>query len=250
MDTVKAILLGLVQGLTEFLPVSSSGHLILLEKLGVATPSLFFNVMLHLGTLLSVFFVFYRKIFELIRHPVKSNLRYVILASIPTVIIAFLFKAYGGNLLLGDYLPLFFMITAFLLITSSIFAKNKNKPLSFKNATLTGVMQGIAVLPGISRSGATIAAMTMMGIGKEEACDFSFLLSIPIILGSALVECYPFKGIAVDYGAIPLVAGMIASFFGGIISLGLIYKLIKKGSFLCFGIYTAILSLVLLFFYL
>lgn len=249
MDTVKALLLGLVQGLTEFLPISSSGHLILLEKLGVATPSLFFNVMLHFGTLLSVFFMFHRQIFDLIRHPIKSDLRYIILASIPTVLIALVFKLYAPNLLLGDYLPLFFMITSFMLITSSLYHNSRKRTLSSGNAILTGFMQGLAVLPGVSRSGATISTLMMLGVDKEKACDFSFLLSIPIILGSVIVEGLPINHINITEELLPLVAGIMMSFFGGVLSLSIIYKIIKKGSFLGFGIYTGVLSLVLIFFY-
>ncbi len=251
MQSVKAIVLGLVQGFTEFLPVSSSGHLILLERLGLIEPSIFLNVMLHLGTLLSVFFVFYKEIFYMIRHPVKSDLRYILLATIPTGLIAALIKLFLEEYLTGKFLPLFFMISAVILITSSTLSNSRNKGLTVKNTLLTGVMQGIAVLPGISRSGITISALSLLGVDKKRAMDFSFMLSIPIILGSAVAELIMI-GRAGDMviEPIPLVVGMCFSFLGGVISLTLLYKTIKNRSFLGFGIYLALLSIVTLFFYL
>lgn len=250
MQSVKAIVLGLVQGFTEFLPVSSSGHLILLEQAGLTEPSVFLNVMLHLGTLLSVFFVFYKQIFYMLRHPIKSDLRYILIASIPTGIIAILFKTFLEEYLTGKFLPLFFMVSAVVLILSSYFSINKNRTLTLKNALLTGVMQGIAVLPGISRSGVTVSTLTMLGVDKKKAMDFSFMLSIPIILASVVLELTTLDKPSVGViEPIPLMVGMAFSFLGGVISLTLLYKAIKKSSFLWFGIYLAVLSLVTLFFY-
>ncbi len=248
MTPLKAIILGLVQGFTEFLPISSSGHLILLERLGVGEVSIFFNVMLHLGTLLSVILVFYKQIFNMILHPIKSDLRYIIVATIPTGIIAILIKLYGKSLLTGDFLPICFMLTACMLIFSNIYYTNQNKSLSYKNSILTGVMQGIAVLPGISRSGFTISTLMLLGVDKTKASDFSFMLSIPIIIASAISELIPFN-INVQVELLPLMCGMCFSFLGGVISLSLLYKTIKKGSFVYFGVYLILLSFILLFFY-
>ena len=230
MTPLKAILLGLVQGFTEFLPISSSGHLILFERFGIGEVSLFFNVMLHVGTLLSVFIVFYKQIFGMILHPIKSDLRYILVATVPTGIIAILVKLYGKNLLNGDFLPICFMLTACMLIFSNIYYINKNKSLSYKNSILTGVMQGIAVIPGISRSGITISTLMMLGVDKTKALDFSFLLSIPIIIASAVSELIPFN-INVSVELLPLMCGVCFSFLGGVISLTLLYKTIQKSSF-------------------
>lgn len=248
MTPLKAIILGLVQGFTEFLPISSSGHLILLERLGVGEVSLFFNVILHLGTLLSVFLVFYKQIFNMVIHPIKSDLKYIIIASIPTGIIAILVKLYGKNLLTGDFLPICFMLTACMLIFSNIYYVDRNKSLSFKNSILTGVIQGIAVLPGISRSGFTIGTMMLLGVDKQKACDFSFMLSIPIIIASAIGELIPLN-INVQVELLPIMCGLCFSFLGGVISLTLLYKTISKGSFVYFGVYLILLSFILLFFY-
>lgn len=245
MSTVKAIFLGIVQGLTEFLPVSSSGHLLMLEKFGVGEVSVFFNIMLHLGTLFSVIVVFYKQIFQLVKHPIKSDLRYIIIATIPTGIIAIIAKLYFKDLLLGSYLPLCFMFTATMLIASNLFYTNKTSTLSIKNSILTGVMQGVAVLPGISRSGITISTLMLLGTDKTKACEFSFMLSIPIILASVVSEL-PIK-VNLDVELIPLVAGVASSFFSGVVSLSFLYKVVKNKSFVGFSVYLILLSFLLLF---
>ena len=158
MSVWEAVVLGLVQGAGEFLPVSSSGHLLLLEKLGVGEEDLFFNICLHLGTLLSVIIMMRRPLLSLFRKEHRRTLLFLILACLPTVALALLFKYLAPALIDGAYLPLGFAATSFLLILSEKFSPAENRPLSVKTSVLTGFLQGIAVLPGISRSGATVAA--------------------------------------------------------------------------------------------
>ena len=157
-EIIKSIFLGILQGLTEFLPVSSSGHLVLAEKLGLGEASLFFNVTLHLGTLGAVFVVYRKKIFEIIKAPRNNKLWLYVLASVPTAALGLVFKKLLPELLIGKYLPLRFMITAVVLATGELVRNNKITGLTAKNAFLTGVAQGLAVFPGISRSGSTITA--------------------------------------------------------------------------------------------
>ena len=147
MSVWEAVVLGLVQGAGEFLPVSSSGHLLLLEKLGVGEEDLFFNICLHLGTLLSVIIVMRRPLLSLFRKEHRRTLLFLILACLPTVALALLFKYLAPALIDGAYLPLGFAATSFLLILSEKFSPAENRPLSVKTSVLTGFLQGIAVKP-------------------------------------------------------------------------------------------------------
>ena len=179
MDVLYCIILGIVQGLAEFLPVSSSGHLLLLEKLGVGTPDLFFNVALHAGTLVAVIIAMRKRIVELVKKPFQKTTACLLVACVPTVVIALLFKHFFPSLLNGEFLGFGFVLTATFLFVGENIKIAQNRVLSFKTSILTGVLQGIAVLPGVSRSGATISCLTFLGVEKRDAADFSFLLSIP-----------------------------------------------------------------------
>ena len=170
MSVWEAVVLGLVQGAGEFLPVSSSGHLLLLEKLGVGEEDLFFNICLHLGTLLSVIIVMRRPLLSLFRKEHRRTLLFLILACLPTVALALLFKYLAPALIDGAYLPLGFAATSFLLILSEKFSPAENRPLSVKTSVLTGFLQGIAVLPGISRSGATASRNAAICFVARCAC--------------------------------------------------------------------------------
>ncbi len=245
MKIWESIVLGLVQGATEFLPISSSGHLLLLEKFGIGEENLFFNVCLHLGTLVAVLIALRKEWLPLVKHPFQKKTGYLILACVPTVIIAVIFKVFFPNLLSGQFLGLGFVITACLLFATNLHHFAQNKVYDVKNSILCGVCQGIAVLPGISRSGATIASLMLSGIKKEDAASFSFLLSIPIILGSAIVETAEVihTGIG-QIDILPLVIGVLCAFVSGLVSIKFFLKLIAKKSLVGFGIYTLILGII------
>ena len=246
MDVLEAVLLGLVQGAGEFLPVSSSGHLLLLEKLGLGEEDLFFNICLHLGTLLSVAVCMRREVFGLFRRENRGKLLYVIVACVPTVLLAVLFKFLAPSLIDGAYLPLGFAVTAVLIVLSEKFAPDTTRFLSLKTSILTGVFQGIAVLPGISRSGATIAAGRLGGLARPAAAEFSFLLSVPIIIGSALFEGteLALTGGLGDVQVLPLLAGVAAAFVSGCVAIRFFLALVRKHSSLPFALYTAALAVV------
>ena len=245
MKIWEGIVLGFIQGLTEFLPVSSSGHLLLLEKLGVGKESLFFNVCLHFGTLLSVIIVTKKSWVELVKNPKNKTTLYLVLSCLPTVAIALLLKAFAPTLIEGDYLPLGFMITAMLLIGCEKLNIAQNKTLSFKSSILSGVFQGIAVLPGISRSGATITALRLLGVDKEQSADFSFLMSIPIILGSLVLEgADVFRGgytLSTDE-ILPLILGTLTAFLSGSFAIKFFLKMVKNYSLTPFAVYTLLMS--------
>ena len=198
----ESIILGLLQGLAEFLPISSSGHLVIgHELLGMNEAGMFFDIMLHAGTLLSIFVVFHKKITDIIvgcLHRDKDQLReagYIILASIPTALIGLGFKdALEGLFENPRAVCVAELFTGLLLFTSQWGATGAKHPdnegvkMNWWRALVTGVVQGIACIPGISRSGSTISAMMFMGVNRKYAGEFSFLMSIPAVGGAALLD--------------------------------------------------------------
>lgn len=246
MKIWEALVLGIIQGASEFLPISSSGHLLLLEKLGVGSENLFFNITVHLGTLFAVLIALRKKWTPLVRHPFQKTNGYIIVACIPTVALALIFKFVFPSLIDGAYLGFGFVLTAFLLFVGQNFQIAQSNVYNAKNSILTGVLQGIAVLPGVSRSGATISAMTFCGIDKERATNFSFLLSIPIIVGSTLFEIIELavSKTPLDISAAALIIGVLSAFISGFLAITLFLKLLKKHSMTAFIVYTLILGIV------
>ena len=200
MTVWLAALLGLVQGLCEFLPVSSSGHLLLLQKMfGVEEGALFFTVMLHIGTLVAVLIVYRKMIWKLLKHPFQKTVLHLIIALLPTVFVAILFKKvppfdrFYEAAEQGKFLGVCFLITSAILNACELFERprKKQRKLSEMKATdalVIGSMQGIGVLSGVSRSGSTIGGALFAGLDRKAAADFSFLLSIPSIVGGAVLE--------------------------------------------------------------
>ena len=267
MEIWEALVLGLAQGLSEFLPISSSGHLLILEKCGIGQENLFFNIMLHVGTLFAVLIALRKTWIPLLQFPCSKkkksqigNLEIqtvfgglsaikidgcVVLACLPTVALAFVFKLLAPSLLGGKLLGCGFVLTATLLYLGENFKPTKSTLLTPKTSILTGVLQGIAVLPGVSRSGATISALTLQGIDKKAATTFSFLLSIPIIIGSALYESLDLiTGKAtLSISASVVVVGVIAAFLSGLAAIKFFLKLIEKHSMAGFILYTLLLGI-------
>jgi len=246
MGYLKAVIFGLVQGLTEFLPVSSSGHLILLERLSFAPPSVFLNLALHLATLVAVLVVMRREVWAVIRHPLAGDLKYVCLASLPTALIALAMQTYCPALVEGAMLPFCFLVTSMLLCLAETFSKGFSREIRAGNALLVGVVQGVAVLPGISRSGATISVLRMCGVDGARATGFSFLLSVPVIAGGFLVEGMKsgFAVQGVSTGEI-LVASAVA-FCSGLIAARYMLRAGKK-KMIPFAVYTFVLGCVSFF---
>ena len=196
MNAFIAIILGLVQGLCEFLPISSSGHLLLLQKIfGISDGGLFFTVMLHLGTLAAVLVVYRKRIIEMLLHPVKQAKYWIwmIVATLVTAVMALVFKDIIDAANEGSLLGFCFLFTAALLvlcdfIRQKVECKLTVPSMKWYHAVFIGFVQGVAILPGISRSGSTITGATLCSMKKEDAAEFSFLLSIPAILGGAVLE--------------------------------------------------------------
>lgn len=242
MDIITALILGITQGLTEFLPVSSSGHLILVCSLLRTEPSLALELVLHIGTLLAVI-IFYRKsLCRRITKPLCRDNLLLIFATVCSGIIALAIRYFCGNLQNTATLPYFFIATGILLVIGS---RGKSSAcLDEKRSALIGIAQGLAVFPGLSRSGTTISVARMLGIKQQDATEFSFLLSIPIIVVSTVVELCSSPLVTIAPAAIA--TGLVASFISGYISLVIISKLVKKASFDIFSLYLFALSAVIL----
>ncbi len=247
------VVLAFVQGLTEFLPVSSSGHLLLLSKLfGINNDFLLLSVILHVATLLSVLIVLKSEVKELIKHPFGDLSKKLILATIPTVVIVILFKSFFDNAFDGKYLPFCFMLTSVLIVLSEFICKKKTnltKTITSKDSIIMGIAQGIAVLPGISRSGATICTGLICGKNREEVAHFSFLMSIPIILASLVLEVYEYVkvGQVLIISWYELLIGFIVAFITGLFAVKFMLKLIEKHSLMIFAVYLIIIAIISFF---
>lgn len=249
MSIIIAIILGIIQGLTEFLPVSSSGHLLLAERIfNVADTPILFSIILHIGTLVAVLFVFKNSVIERIKHPFSKRGRMLIFATIITLALAFVFRDFFEEALNGGLLAFSFLITAsFLLLAEYIAKKYKNtKELSFKNTAIMGVFQGLAIMPGISRSGATISSAVVQGVNKRDAAEFSFLMSVPIILASLVWELLKLNGGGASLQIAPIIFGFVTAVIFGVFAIKIMLKVINAAKYFYFSIYLIVLSALIL----
>lgn len=253
-NSISMLILGFIQGLTEFLPVSSSGHLVIFEHfLKFEKTGVVFDVILHFGTAMSVVAVFWKRIIALIKSFFgwkKDDDFYlacnIILANIPVGIIGITgMDKFFKSLFSFNFVIMALVVNGFMLI-STFFIKSGNKPISTVKAIVIGIFQCFAVTPGISRSGSTIFGALLGKISPAKAFEFSFLLSLPVIIGATLKECIENKEmLSFDAG---LLGALIISFVSGIFALKLLKNTVVKGRLYYFGIYTLILSLILIFF--
>lgn len=252
MELIKAIILGIIQGLTEFLPISSSGHLVLAQKImGFTEPPMIFDTVLHLGTLFAVVLVLWGDIWPLLKKPFQKMTALLIFGTIPTVLIGLLLKDFFDNLFKsGKTLGVEFIFTGLILFAAQRMSNGhkKLKETSGIDALFVGVMQGIAILPAVSRSGLTIAGSLFRKMDREFAARFSFLLSIPAILGATVLQLKDIVGSGEVMPATGnLVGGFLFSFIFGVLSVKFMMKVIKEGKLNGFGIYcTALGGLILL----
>lgn len=259
MDWLQALILGLIQGLTEYLPVSSSGHLAIGQALfGMQNgeDNLMFTVAVHVATVLSTLVILWSEIDwilkGLFKFEMNAETKYVlniIVSMIPVGIVGVFFKdqveeVFGSGLLV---VGICLLVTSALL-TFSYYARPRQKEdISWKDALIIGIAQAIAVLPGVSRSGSTIATGLMLGNKKEKLAQFSFLMVIPPILGEALLDILKaVKGEAVigGIGTLPLLVGFVAAFFSGCLACKWMINIVKRGKLIYFGIYCAVVGVV------
>lgn len=250
MDVLDAIILGIIQGLTEFLPVSSSGHLVLFQNiLDTGEVNLFFDTMLHVGTLVSVVIVFRKDIIAILKKPIQKLTGLLIIATIPAVVITLIFSGFIESTFEGQFLGYGFLWTAVLLTLSEKISKRgkKKKDISYSDSALIGCMQAIAILPGISRSGSTLSGGLLCGIDRNEAARFAFLMSIPVILGSIVFQGYKvIKAGTIGIDILPLAAGTIASIIAGFFAVKFMLNIVRKRKLYGFAIYVLILGIFVL----
>lgn len=271
MSVFQAIILGLIQGITEFLPVSSSGHLVLFQKIfKITEPALLFDTLVHCGTLAAVVVVLRRDILNILTRLFQPLTLYLIIATIPAVIIALLFKNFIKRAFSsGAFLGFAFLLTAALLWVSEFLFRRPGKPqglpgllegaglprnqdkMNWQDALVIGVLQAVAIMPGVSRSGATLAGALSRRLDRDFAARFSFLLSIPAILGALVLQIKDLAAQApqeapAGIGPLPLVAGALSAALVGFFSIRIMLKIVREKSLLGFALYTALLGVFLL----
>lgn len=248
--------MGIIQGLTEFLPVSSSGHLEIASVIfGIeGEENLAFTTVVHGGTVLSTIVVFWKYLGRLLSHFFRfkpgPELRFcinILVSCLPILFVGMMFKdqvesLFSGNLLLVGCMLL---VTAALL-TFSQKAKPRNKPMTMKDAFIVGLAQAAAVIPGLSRSGATISTGLLLGIKREEVASFSFIMALIPIVGANLIELFGggFGQAAATIGSAQLIAGFLASFAAGTLACKLMINLVKRGNLIWFAVYCALVGLI------
>lgn len=239
------LFLGIIQGLTEFLPVSSSGHLILFQHfLNLPSDMLFFNIILHLATLLAVVIVFRKTIWQLVRHPFNKLNLYLVISTAITCGLVVLFKEYIDKTFTYKILPITFLVTAIILFTTTFVTNNdKAHEVTGPAATVVGVAQFFAVTPGLSRSGTTISTLLFTGVKREKAADYSFLMSIPVIIASFLYELLD-VGTAPAFDVWPTIAAFIAAVISGILAIKFMLRIIQNVKLHWFSLYLVILAIV------
>ena len=253
MSHLEAIIVGIIQGLTEFLPVSSSGHLVLAQELmGIDDPGLTFELLLHLGTLMSVLIYFRATLARLARALFDPSMKkdraligYLAIATVPVGLVGLTLRkqveGLGEN---PSAVCVFLCVTGLLLFVPRMLAKRNDAELSLRSAIAMGCGQACAVLPGISRSGSTIVAGMATGVRPSRAAEFSFLLAIPAIAGASAVE---FLGHyeEIDPGKLfgPYLAGAIAAFVFGLVAVYAVLQVIRRGKFEYFAYYCLLIGI-------
>lgn len=272
MNVFQAILMGIVQGIAEFLPVSSSGHLAIFQNLlNIETDTgLLFDVLLHLGTLLAIFVVFWKDIWRLIVEffgiiadffrrfsdpdviVLSSGYRkfvlLIIVSTIPTAILGYVgrsFVEYASSTLLIPGIGL--LITSFLLFICDRIGDGRKgiKKITYLNAFEIGMVQGVATMPGISRSGATIAACLMLGVKKETAVKYSFIMSIPAVLGAVVLEMKDAFGTKIPAGTlVSYIIGMVVAAIVGYFAIRFMIGVVRRKKYIYFSIYCLVVGII------
>ncbi|MEI6866719.1 undecaprenyl-diphosphate phosphatase [Flavicella sp.] len=256
MGIIEAIILGIIQGLTEFLPVSSSGHLELAKFIlcndSVAKESLMFTVVLHFATALSTLVIFRKEVAKILKglcqfswnDETKFSLK-IIISMVPTVIIGLLFEEqleyfFSGQILLVGVM---LILTAVLLVLADR-TKTTCVSTSYTSALIIGIAQTIAVLPGISRSGATISTSVLLKIDRSQAARFSFLMVVPLIIGKIFKDVLEGDLVFDSTEVIPMFVGFIAAFLAGVVACKWMLAIVKRSKLYYFSIYCAVIGII------
>jgi undecaprenyl-diphosphatase len=243
----KYILLGIIQGLTEFLPVSSSGHLVIAQKiLGISRGLVELEIVLHLGTLLAVFIFFFRDLLKALSD--KKLFLLIIVVTLITGAIGVSGNDFFEGLFSSTKAVAFsWVFTGIILLLTKNFLGGKRDSLNFKDAVILGFTQGAGIIPGVSRSGITISTLLFRRVDKITSFTFSFLVSMPVILGAAVVKAHKI-GFILKGQTLNLLTGFFFSFLFGIISIWLLKKILDKAKFYYFGYYCIAIAIIVFLF--
>ncbi len=270
MSILESIVLGFVQGAAEFLPISSSGHLVIVQALfGITQNNLAFTILLHLATFFAIFAAYYKSVISLIKEFFlmlfdivtlkgpqlkKSKYRYyiiyIIIATIPAGIAGVLLDSYIESAFSSVLVvSIMLIVTGFVLLLGeklSALGSQKIEELGPVKSFLVGLFQMCAIMPGLSRSGTTMTGGIVMGLSKDEALEFSFLLALPTILGSVILKAKDVVAAVQDISIVACLAGFVTALVVGYCSILLFKKIVKKGSLISFSVYCWVLGLLLL----
>ncbi|MBQ7603141.1 MAG: undecaprenyl-diphosphate phosphatase [Clostridia bacterium] len=246
------LILGIVQGLTEFLPISSSGHLVIIEKYAnVGLDNTLINVVLHFSTLLAVCIFYRKKLWQMIKHPFSKQTLCLIIATVPAVLFVLVFNDFIiNNLTSSLFVGIGFLVTAVLLLVAD--ASNRRTrmcaKINYGHSTIMGIAQAFAIFPGLSRSGTTLAFGLMSGVQKDDALDFSFLMSVPIILGSLIYEIVGANSFESVVGTdiLYLCLGGVFAFLTACLSIKFMQNIIKRMKLWWFVPYLIILGILVI----
>jgi len=270
MDIEQTIFLGIIQGLTEFLPISSSGHLVIFQNLiGLKNPEVLLDISLHIGTLLAVLIFFWADIKMMIyesiglirtvfrkqnssskiqQFPHAALILWIVIGTIPTALIGILFSPFFQKMFGSPFFVGFMLIVTGAILGASRFIPDhftKKSNVGLMLSIAVGIAQGAAIIPGISRSGATIVCGLFCGLNRELAGRFSFLLSIPAIIGATILKFDITK--ITEIGFIPFFAGIFVSFLVGLIALKITMNMLKKGNLYYFSPYCFLAGIAAIF---
>ena len=254
MNFIEAIIFGLIQGISEFLPVSSSGHLTLLGRVFAVDEAvmLSFTTLLHVGTLISVFVVMRREIRDILRDILGKKTWLLLVATVPAVLAAILLGDWIDSLFGGHLLGYSFLATALILCLSLLWSRKSKKDgeVGYSEALAGGIGQAVAIIPGISRSGTTITALLLTGVEREKAIHFSFLMSIPVILGGFaldLIKLIRGDGSALlELGVGNIILGVLAAAVSGALVMEFMLRKLNRRGFLYCAAYVALLGILVL----
>jgi undecaprenyl-diphosphatase len=252
MEFIEIIILGILQGLTEFLPISSSGHLVLGQHLlKVASAGILMEVILHIGTLFSIL-VYYRKdINELLNgmikntHNAREYIYYLVISTIPAVIVGLFFDDLVESMFTISTVSILFIITGLVLYSTKSFKMKTGVTITLYVALLMGIAQMFAIMPGISRSGMTISMALFLGITHKDAAKFSFFMAIPILIGAGILQIKDLQILEIEKLNL-LFVGFVSSFISGLIAIDILIKLLSKNHFWKFSLYCIPLGLSLM----
>lgn len=266
MNWWEAAILGLVQGLTEFLPVSSSGHLVLgkyLLGLEIAEEeNLLFDIFVHFGTVLSILTIYWRDVYKIIResllaavHPSsfitdykdKEPVRlgvYILITLIPTGIVYFIFEKQLEAAFSNPRLVSAMLIVTGLLLILTVLRKKPDGPLTPLKSFIVGIAQSCAMIPGISRSGSTICTALYQNVAPEKAADFSFLMLLPVVIGATLIKSLEIIDTGIVMGWLPIAIGTVVAYVSGILAIKIVLDAVRRGKLQYFAIYVIAIGII------